>query len=78
MFRWPLTACQHHCITQFYDYTAFFDVHVTVHRVTFLTINQLDAQFLKFILGMKLYMYRTVLLSIIRSFSLYTQQWYMS
>jgi hypothetical protein len=35
-------------------------------------------QFLKFIFGMKLYMFRTVLLSIIRSFSLYTQQWYMS
>jgi len=34
--------------------------------------------FLKFILGMKFYMFRTVPLSIIRSFSLYTQQWYMS
>jgi len=34
--------------------------------------------FLKFILGMKLYMFRTVPLSIIRSFPLYTQQWYMS
>jgi hypothetical protein len=34
--------------------------------------------FLKFILEMKLYMFRTVPLSIIRSFSLYTQQWYMS
>ena len=34
--------------------------------------------FLKFILGMRLYMFRTVPLSIIRSFSLYTQQWYMS
>jgi hypothetical protein len=55
-----------------------FDVHVTVHRVKFLTINQLNAQFLKFILGMKIYMFRTVPLSIIRCFSLYTQQWYMS
>jgi len=27
---------------------------------------------------MKLYMFRTVPLSIIKSFSLYTQQWYMS
>jgi len=27
---------------------------------------------------MKLYMFRTVALSIIRSFSLYTQEWYMS
>ena len=33
----------------------------------------------KFIFGIKLYyMFRTVPLSIIRSFSLYTQQWYMS
>jgi hypothetical protein len=30
--------------------------------------------FLKFIIGMNLYMFRTVPLSIIRSFSLYTQQ----
>jgi hypothetical protein len=36
-------------------------------------------KFLKFIVGMKLYMFRTVpVSSIIRSFSLYTQQWYMS
>jgi hypothetical protein len=34
--------------------------------------------FLKFIFRMKLYMFLTVHLSIIRSFSLYTQQWYMS
>jgi hypothetical protein len=34
--------------------------------------------FLKFILGTKLYMFWTVPPSIIRSFSLYTQQWYMS
>ena len=34
--------------------------------------------FLKFIFGIKLYMFRSVPLSIIRSFSLYTQQWYMS
>ena len=33
--------------------------------------------FSKFYFGMKLYMFRTVPLSIIRSFSLYTQQWYM-
>jgi hypothetical protein len=35
-------------------------------------------QFLKFILGIKLYMFRTVPPSIIRSFSLYTQQWCIS
>jgi hypothetical protein len=34
--------------------------------------------FLEFILKMKLYMFRTVPLSIVRSYSLYTQQWYMS
>jgi len=34
--------------------------------------------FLKFIIGIKLCMFRTVPLSIIRSFSLYTRQWYMS
>ena len=34
--------------------------------------------FLKFIFGIKLYMFRTVVLSIIRNLSLYTQQWYMS
>ena len=36
------------------------------------------ANFSNFILGMKLCMFRTVPLSIIRSFSLYAQQWYMS
>ena len=35
-------------------------------------------KFLKFILETKLCMFRTVPLSIIRRFSLYTQQWYMS
>jgi len=32
----------------------------------------------KFIFGLKLYMFRTVPLSIIRSYSLYIQQWYIS
>jgi len=35
-------------------------------------------QLLKYIFGIKLYIFRTVPLSIIRSFSLYTQQRYMS
>jgi len=35
-------------------------------------------KFLKFIFGIKLYMFRTVPLSFIRGFSLYTQQWFMS
>ena len=34
--------------------------------------------FPKFIFGIKFYMFRTVLLSIIGSSSLYTQQWFMS
>ena len=40
--------------------------------------NQLDALISQIYFGGKLYMFRTVPLSIIRSFSLYTQQWYMS
>ena len=35
-------------------------------------------KFLKFIFGIKVYMFRTAPLSIISSFSLYTKQWYMS
>ena len=34
--------------------------------------------FLKFIFGIKIYMFRTVSVSIIRSLVLYTQQWHMS
>jgi len=34
--------------------------------------------FLIFIFGIKLYLFRKVTLSIIRSFSLHTQRWYMS
>jgi len=34
-------------------------------------------QFHKFIFGIKLYMFRTFPHSIIRSFSLHTQQWYV-
>jgi len=50
-----------------------FDVHVTVHRDKFLIINQSDALITQIYFGMKLYMFRAVPLSIIRSFSLYTQ-----
>jgi hypothetical protein len=35
-------------------------------------------QFIKIYFGLKFYMFQTVPLSIIRRFSLYTQQWYMS
>jgi hypothetical protein len=40
--------------------------------------NQLDALIPQIYFGMKLYMFQTVPLSIIRNFSLYTQQWYTS
>ena len=56
-----------------------FDVHVTVLRNKFLIIKPTRrSNVSKFIFGMKLYMFRIVPLSINRSFSLYTQQWYMS
>jgi hypothetical protein len=55
------------------------DVHVTVHRDKFLIIEPTRCtNFSKFYFWMKLYVFQTVPLSIIRSFSLYTQQWYMS
>jgi len=44
----------------------------------FLIIDQLDALISQIYVGRKLYMFQTVPLSIIRNFSLYTQQWYMS
>ena len=68
----------------------FLLIVIVSQKHTFLTfrwpcivINSLNKTnsmhwFLKFIFGIKLYMFQTVLLSIIRSFSLYTQQWYMS
>jgi hypothetical protein len=58
-----------------------FYVHVTMHRNKFpfnKTKPNRFTSFLKFILEMKLYMFRTFPLSIIRSYLLYTQQWYMS
>ena len=39
--------------------------------------NQMH-KFLRFIFGIKLYMLRTIPVSIMRSFSLYIQHWYMS
>jgi hypothetical protein len=47
-----------------------------VFRV-FLIINKLDTPISQIYFGMKLYMFRTVPLSTIRSFSLYMQQWYI-
>jgi hypothetical protein len=56
----------------------FFTVHTAmVYVIQFCRqlASRVRMEFLKFIVGMKLYMFRTVPLSIIRSFSLYTQQW---
>ena len=47
-------------------------------NTNFLIINQLDALISQIYFGRKLNMFRTVPLSIIGSFSLYTQQWYIS
>jgi hypothetical protein len=41
-------------------------------------VPQLEALIFQIYFGMKLYMFQTVPLSIVRSFSLYTQQWYLS
>jgi hypothetical protein len=54
-----------------------FDVHVTVQRDKCLILNQLDALISQIYFGMKLFMFRTVPLSIVRSFPLYTRQWYV-
>ena len=56
-----------------------FDAHVTLHHDKFLIIKPTRCtNFSKLYFGMKLYVFQTVPLSIIRSFLLYTQQWYMS
>jgi hypothetical protein len=46
--------------------------------LTSLITNQLDALISQIYFGRTLYMFRTVPLPIIRSISLYTQQWYVS
>ena len=55
-----------------------FDVHVTVHRDKFLITKPTRCTYFSNLFLEGNYMFRTVPLSIIRSFSLYTQQWYMS
>jgi len=56
-----------------------FDIHVTVHHDKFLIIKPTRCtNFSNLFLDWNSYMFQTVPLSIIRSFSLYTQQWYMS
>jgi len=58
-------------------YLLFFYFHVTVHRDKFLIIKTTTCTTFSNLFWIKLYMFRTVPLSIIRSFSPYTQQWYM-
>jgi len=48
----------------------------SVHHQEFFTVHTAMVYFLKFIFGIEFYMFRTIHLSIIRNFSLYTQQWY--
>ena len=54
----------------------FISTYIVLH-CSYSTTNYIH-QFLKSIFGIKLYMFQTVPLSVIRSFSLYTQQWYLS
>ena len=58
----------------------YFEFHVIVQRDKFLIMKPTRCRnLLNFIFGLNLYIFRTVPLSIIRSFfSLYTLQWYMS
>jgi hypothetical protein len=51
---------------------------ITKYVLPFLIINQLDSPISRIYFGMKLYVFRTVPLSIIRSFPLDKRQWYMS
>jgi hypothetical protein len=62
------------------NFLFYFEVKVTVHRDKFLTIKSIYKYTIisQIIFGLKLYMFLTVPLSIVRSFALYAQQWYMS
>ena len=58
----------------------FFTFHSSIHSIsTIRTLQKHRPSYFTFhfIFGIKLYMFRTVPLPIIRSFSLYTQQWYV-
>ena len=71
-----ITVGRFHSVTQnrFWHEVSWYNIHFSS---SYNKTNYMH-QFLKFIFGIKLYMFRTVPLSTIRSFSLYTQQWYMS
>jgi len=72
---WGTIFTQHSLqVCEMTEWTAF-NIHRTVHRdiYSYNKTNEMH-KFLKFILGIELYMFRTVSLSIIRSLALYTQQ----
>ena len=66
--------CQPPCVTATEDLTFMWPCIV----INFLQQNQLDALISEIYFGMKLCMFRTFAMSIIRSFSLHTRQWSMS
>ena len=75
------------CIIVSSHYTKHFAQVLELYLLTFrwpcIVINSYNKtnqmhKFFKFIFGVKLYMFWTVPLSVIRSSLLYTQQWYMS
>jgi len=59
-------------------YVLILSSHLRLGLPSGLFPNQLDALVSQVYFVLKLYMFRTVPLSIIRNFSLYTQQWYIS
>ena len=73
-------CCARQCLQQTCTYT-HTNTHTHTHTHVYIYIYFLvvkPTRCTNFIFGIKLYMFRTVPLSIIRSFPLYTQQWYMS
>jgi len=78
----PLETCwafNERWINKFYYKVASCWLFLLSHTTMLGSMNIKFTNFSHFFyFGMKLYMFRTVPLSIIRSFSLYTQQWYMS
>jgi hypothetical protein len=79
-----LVSSHHSC-----SFACVMRVRVRMHVHSYLSLsiiiyffslynNQLDTLIYQVYFGMKFYMFRTVTLCIIRSYSLYAQQWYVS
>jgi hypothetical protein len=68
------------CNEELYNmyYSIEFDIHVTMQCDKFLIINPTRCTNFSNLFLEWNYMFQTVPVTIIRSFSLYTQQWYMS